>query len=156
MFFKQRMRHRFLQKQPDLNAKWNCNNVPTPTQRGEHPPSHVKYTECRHLAGGCFWCLEAVFVRLHGVESVRSGYCGGHLANPTYQQVCAEITGHTEAVEISFDPAMISYANCSKFFSRSMTDHAESQGHDSGTQYRSASLLIRPSRRQCCRDHRRA
>lgn len=91
------------------------------------------------LAGGCFWCLEAVFVRLRGVESVRSGYCGGHLANPSYQQVCDETTGHAEAVEIRFDPAQISYRELLEvFFAIHDPTTPNRQGHDFGTQYRSA------------------
>ena len=65
--------------------------------------------EIATLAGGCFWCLEAVFDQLKGVISVESGYSGGHVANPTYRQVCSETTGHAEAVQISFDPAQLSY-----------------------------------------------
>lgn len=91
------------------------------------------------LAGGCFWCLEAVFTRLRGVESVRSGYCGGHLPNPTYQQVCAETTGHAEAVEIRFDPATISYRELLEvFFAIHDPTTPNRQGNDIGTQYRSA------------------
>jgi peptide-methionine (S)-S-oxide reductase len=91
------------------------------------------------LAGGCFWCLEAVFVRLRGVESVRSGYCGGHLADPSYQQVCDETTGHAEAVEIRFDPAVISYQELLEvFFAIHDPTTPNRQGHDFGTQYRSA------------------
>lgn len=90
------------------------------------------------LAGGCFWCMEAVFVRLRGVESVRSGYCGGHLANPSYQQVCDETTGHAEAVEIRFDPALISYRELLEvFFAIHDPTTPNRQGHDIGTQYRS-------------------
>jgi peptide-methionine (S)-S-oxide reductase len=90
------------------------------------------------LAGGCFWCLEAVFVRLRGVEAVRSGYCGGHLANPSYQQVCDETTGHAEAVEIRFDPALISYRELLEvFFAIHDPTTPNHQGNDFGTQYRS-------------------
>ncbi len=100
-----------------------------------NPPSPCIAT----LAGGCFWCLEAAFIRLRGVVSVRSGYTGGHLANPTYQQVCTETTGHAEAVEIGFDPAMISYDELLEvFFTIHDPTTPNRQGNDIGTQYRSA------------------
>lgn len=91
------------------------------------------------LAGGCFWCTEAVFKDLRGVEKVTSGYCGGQTPNPTYQQVCSGRTGHAEAVQITFDPEVISYEDLLRVF---MTTHDPTtlnrQGHDIGTQYRSA------------------
>lgn len=68
------------------------------------------------LAGGCFWCLEATFERLRGVESVKSGYAGGNLPAPTYEQVCAGTTGHAEVVQITFDPRQISYRDLLEVF----------------------------------------
>ena len=95
--------------------------------------------EIATLAGGCFWCLEAVFDELKGVESVESGYSGGHLANPSYRQVCSETTGHAEAVQISFDPAQITYKDLlSIFFSVHDPTTLNRQGNDVGTSYRSA------------------
>jgi len=109
----------------------------TPAQPGEH--FMMKQLTIATLAGGCFWCLEAVFTRLRGVTSVRSGYAGGHLANPSYQQVCAEISGHAEVVEIRFDPALISYRELLEvFFAIHDPTTPNRQGHDIGTQYRSA------------------
>lgn len=91
------------------------------------------------LAGGCFWCLEAVFDELKGVESVESGYSGGHLPNPTYKQVCSETTGHAEAVRITFDPVVISYSDLLRvFFSVHDPTTLNRQGNDVGTSYRSA------------------
>lgn len=91
------------------------------------------------LAGGCFWCLEAVFDDLRGVESVGSGYSGGHVPNPTYKQVCSDTTGHAEAVNISFDPAVISYADLLRvFFAIHDPTTLNRQGNDVGTSYRSA------------------
>jgi peptide-methionine (S)-S-oxide reductase len=91
------------------------------------------------LAGGCFWCTEAVFKRLRGVESVLSGYTGGEPANPTYEQVCSGRTGHAEAIEISFDPAQISYEDLLRvFFKTHDPTTLNRQGADVGTQYRSA------------------
>jgi peptide-methionine (S)-S-oxide reductase len=91
------------------------------------------------LAGGCFWCLEAVFDELKGVESVESGYAGGHVQNPSYRAVCTGTTGHAEAVQIVFDPQVISYEDILRiFFSVHDPTTLNRQGADVGTQYRSA------------------
>ena len=95
--------------------------------------------EIATLAGGCFWCMEAVFDELKGVQSVESGYSGGHVPNPTYRQVCSETTGHAEAVQISFDPAQLTYKDLlSIFFSVHDPTTLNRQGNDVGTSYRSA------------------
>jgi peptide-methionine (S)-S-oxide reductase len=91
------------------------------------------------FAGGCFWCTEAVFNDVIGVQSVESGYLGGHAPNPTYQQVCNGDTGHAEAVRITFDPAVISYGDLLDiFFHTHDPTQLNRQGNDVGTQYRSA------------------
>lgn len=91
------------------------------------------------LAGGCFWCTEAIFNRLNGVESVESGYCGGNVKNPTYEQVCSGTTGHAEAIQIKFDPNIISYEKLLEvFFKLHDSRTLNRQGNDVGTQYRSA------------------
>ena len=91
------------------------------------------------VAGGCFWCLEAVFVRLEGVERVVSGYAGGHDPAPTYPRVCSGITGHAEAVQITFDPAVIGHRDLLEvFFAFHDPTTPDRQGPDVGTQYRSA------------------
>ncbi len=91
------------------------------------------------LAGGCFWCLEAVYIELDGVRKVESGYTGGHVAAPSYQQVCSGATGHAEAVRIHFDPGVIGYRDLLRvFFSIHDPTTADRQGNDVGTQYRSA------------------
>lgn len=91
------------------------------------------------FAGGCFWCLEAVFSQLQGVNTVTSGYCGGRDDNPTYEQVCSGETGHAEAVKIDFDPAVISYWQLLEvFFATHDPTTLNRQGADVGTQYRSA------------------
>jgi peptide-methionine (S)-S-oxide reductase len=90
------------------------------------------------LGGGCFWCLEAVFAQLQGVESVVSGYCGGHSANPSYRSVCDGNTGHAEAVRITFDSAKLSYEELLEvFFAIHDPTTLNRQGNDVGTQYRS-------------------
>ncbi len=91
------------------------------------------------LAGGCFWCLEAVYNELKGVHSVESGYAGGHLDNPTYREVCNGNTGHAEVVQIRFDPSIISYRDLlNVFFTIHDPTTLNRQGADIGTQYRSA------------------
>jgi len=91
------------------------------------------------FAGGCFWCTEAVFKQLSGVNSVESGYIGGHLADPTYKQVCSGSTGHAEAIRIGYDPAVIGYGDLLDiFFATHDPTQLNRQGNDVGTQYRSA------------------
>lgn len=91
------------------------------------------------LAGGCFWCTEAVFKDVIGVTGVESGYIGGHAANPTYRQVCGGDTGHAEAIRVTFDPEQISYADVlDVFLATHDPTQLNRQGNDIGTQYRSA------------------
>ena len=95
--------------------------------------------EVAALAGGCFWCLEAIFREVDGVQNAVSGYTGGAAANPTYQMVCAGETGHAEAVQVSFNPSKISYREILEiFFSVHDPTTLNQQGADMGTQYRSA------------------
>jgi peptide-methionine (S)-S-oxide reductase len=95
-------------------------------------------TELATLAGGCFWCLEAVFQRVQGVSKVTSGYIGGYIPEPQYRQVCDGNTGHAEAVQIEFDPSQISYADLlDVFFTIHDPTTPNRQGNDVGTQYRS-------------------
>ena len=95
--------------------------------------------EIATLAGGCFWCIEAVFKEVDGVEKFVSGYTGGTSANPTYEQVCSGKTGHAEAVQVSFNPLRISYREILEiFFSIHDPTTLNRQGVDAGTQYRSA------------------
>ena len=91
------------------------------------------------LAGGCFWCLEAVFDQLRGVEKVQNGYAGGHAPNPSYDQVCTGTTGHAEVVQITYDPQQIGYRDLlDVFFTIHDPTTLNRQGADTGTQYRSA------------------
>ena len=95
--------------------------------------------EIATLAGGCFWCLEAVFDQLKGVESVESGYMGGKTANPTYEEVCSGRSGHAEVVRVTFDPAVLAYRDLlTVFFTIHDPTTKDRQGNDFGSQYRSA------------------
>ncbi len=95
--------------------------------------------ELATLGGGCFWCLEAVYEQLKGVEKSVSGYCGGSLARPTYEQVCSGRTGHSEVVQLSFDPSVVAYRGLlDVFFTIHDPTTPDRQGADRGTQYRSA------------------
>lgn len=96
-------------------------------------------TTIAYFAGGCFWCTEAVFQRLHGVLEVTSGYMGGTIKNPAYREICTGRTGHAEGVKIVFDPSVISYTQLLHvFFSTHDPTTLNRQGNDVGTQYRSA------------------
>ncbi|HEV2316181.1 MAG TPA: peptide-methionine (S)-S-oxide reductase MsrA [Thermoplasmata archaeon] len=96
-------------------------------------------TESAVLAGGCFWCTEAVFTELKGVTHVLPGYTGGTVANPSYEEVCTGRTGHAEAVQVDFDPSVITYADLLRiFFTIHDPTTLNRQGNDVGTQYRSA------------------
>jgi peptide-methionine (S)-S-oxide reductase len=101
------------------------------------------------LAGGCFWCLEAVFDEMKGVHSVDSGYSNGHVANPSYRDVCNGNTGHAEVVQIKFDPAIISFRDAlNVFFAIHDPTTLNRQGADAGTQYRSGIYYHTPEQKE--------
>lgn len=105
--------------------------------------------ELATLAGGCFWCLEAVFEELEGVEKIESGYSGGSVPHPTYEQVCTGRTGHAEAVQVTFDPGTLTYEDLLRvFFSIHDPTTLNRQGADVGTQYRSAIFYHTPEQQQ--------
>lgn len=105
--------------------------------------------EVATLAGGCFWCLEAVFDELRGVERVESGYAGGSVVNPTYRQVCDGTTGHAEVVRVTFDPAAVSFRELLQvFFTIHDPTTLNRQGGDVGTQYRSAIFYHSPEQKE--------
>lgn len=109
--------------------------------------------ETATLAGGCFWCLEAVFSEVRGVERVVSGYTGGHVPHPTYQQICTGATGHAEAVQLTFDPQQISYRELLEiFFAVHDPTTLNRQGADVGTQYRSAIFYHSPEQREIAQE----
>lgn len=106
-------------------------------------------TEVAILGGGCFWCTEAVFKRLKGVESVRSGYCGGESANPSYEQVCTGHSGHVEVIEVRFQPDEISFADLLEvFFATHDPTTLDRQGNDVGPQYQSVIFTTTDAQRQ--------
>ena len=101
------------------------------------------------LAGGCFWCLEAVYQEVDGIDSIVSGYCGGTQLDPTYEQVCSGVTGHAEAVNIYFDPDKVSYEKLLEiFFVIHDPTTLNRQGGDIGTQYRSAIFFHNDTQKQ--------
>lgn len=101
--------------------------------------------EVATLGGGCFWCLEAVFDGMKGVDSVESGYCGGHVDNPTYEDICGGDTGHAEVVRVTFDPAVATYRDIlDVFFTIHDPTCLNFQGNDVGTQYRSVIYFHAP------------
>ena len=109
-------------------------------------------TERAILGGGCFWCVEAVYDMLEGVHDVRPGYAGGHVANPTYREVCEKTTGHAEVVEVVFDPAVISYHDVLEvFFTAHDPTTVDRQGNDVGPQYRSVIYTTSPAQADAAR-----
>lgn len=109
-------------------------------------------TETATLGGGCFWCLEAVYQELRGVQHVESGYTGGHVVNPEYAQVCEGTTGHAEVVRLTFDPAVVSYREILEiFFTIHDPTTLNRQGNDIGSQYRSVIYTHSPQQQETAR-----
>ena len=105
------------------------------------------------LAGGCFWCLEAVYEQVHGVENIVSGYSGGHVAQPTYRQVCSETTGHAETVQVTFDSQIISYEEIlDVFFAIHDPTTLNRQGNDRGLSYRSGIYYVDEEQKRVAED----
>lgn len=117
----------------------SCNNNNSSSDESAPMKSTILHADTATFAGGCFWCIEAAFLDLDGIEKVTSGYAGGTTPNPTYEEVCTGMTGHYEAVQILFDPGIVSYAELLDVFWRNIdpTD-AEGSFADRGPQYRSA------------------
>jgi peptide-methionine (S)-S-oxide reductase len=114
----------------------------------EQAPTAPVPLETATLAGGCFWCLEAVFAELRGVHRVESGYAGGHVDRPTYKQICGGGTGHAEVVQVDYDPARITYRQLlDVFFTIHDPTTRDRQGADVGPQYRSAILYHSPEQK---------
>ncbi len=109
--------------------------------------------ETATLGGGCFWCIEGALRHLQGVSRAESGYAGGHVPNPTYEQVCGKGTGHAEVVQIEFDPAVVGYADLLRmFFTLHDPTTVDRQGNDVGPQYRSIILTHSPEQERIARE----
>ena len=119
----------------------DSDDSPTPLRRF--------HTEIATLGGGCFWCIEPIYQDLKGVLKVESGYTGGRTANPTYRDICTGMTGHAEVIQVTFDPAVISYGDILRiFFGVHDPTTLNRQGNDSGTQYRSVIYYHSPAQKK--------
>ncbi len=133
----------------------------TQATSGEEPLNEISQTgqkkqlETATFGGGCFWCVEAVFQEVQGVEAVTSGYAGGHVENPTYEQVCGGNTGHAEVCQITFDPAKITYKEMLEVFWKTHDPTTlNRQGNDRGTQYRSAIFYHSPAQQKQAEEYK--
>lgn len=128
----------------------SCAQTPSKKERNmKNEAQSLAGTDSATFGAGCFWCVEAVFQRLDGVEKVESGYAGGHVKNPGYKEVCNGTTGHAEVCRIYFDPAKVSYADLLEVFWRTHDPTTlNRQGNDAGTQYRSAIFYHNDEQRQ--------
>src|SRR5262245_14143903 len=125
------------------------------TQPMTAAPTPSTNTETATLAGGCFWCTEAVYQQLKGVQSVVSGYSGGTTKNPTYEQVCTGTTGHAEVIQVEFDPTAISFADLLEVFWQTHDPTTRNrQGNDIGTQYRSAIFYHSDEQRKLAEEYK--
>ncbi len=124
---------------------------PTVLESSEPPAGLARAT----FGGGCFWCTEAVFQQLKGVHSVASGYTGGSLKNPTYRQICTGTTGHAEAIQITFDPTVVSFADLLEIFWKTHDPTTRNrQGNDVGTQYRSVIFYHTDDQKHVAEDYK--
>jgi len=135
----------FAQEAPKKDNAMLMNQPSTPTVQVQ--PGSGK-TEVATLGGGCFWCVEAVYQELNGVLKVESGYSGGRIANPTYREICTGTTGHAEVAQITYDPAIVSFAEILEvFFTTHDPTTLNRQGNDAGTQYRSVVFYHNPEQK---------
>lgn len=125
--------------QSSSNSQQNPTAQNNPSEGSETTQQKAKKMETATFGAGCFWCVEAVFQKLKGVQAVRSGYMGGQTINPTYKDICTGLTGHAEVIQIDFDPDQISFPELLEvFWSTHDPTTLNRQGNDIGTQYRSA------------------
>ena len=129
-------------------ANSNDNRSANPSATSSEPNKEHELMKAT-FGGGCFWCVEAIFENLNGVQAVESGYAGGSMANPTYEDVCSGETGHAEVVQITYDPAIVSYEKLLEvFFKTHDPTSLNRQGADHGTQYRSVIFFHDDPQRQ--------
>ena len=134
---------------PAGREKSGASAQPSPPVKPEKKPQTATF------GAGCFWCTEAVFQRLKGVEKVVSGYSGGHVQQPTYEQVCTGATGHAEAVQVTYDPVQVSYAELLEVFWKTHDPTTlNRQGNDFGPQYRSVIFYHDDQQRQLAEEHK--
>lgn len=130
------------------------NKPPSMNSLKQHPMETKQQSDVAILAGGCFWCVEAVYELVDGVISVESGYIGGSVKDPTYREVCEGTTGHAEACRVTFDPSVISFADVLQvFFAAHDPTTLNRQGNDVGTQYRSAIFTVNAEQEQTSREY---
>ena len=125
--------------------------------RGSHnetpPEAGVSQSQLATFGGGCFWCTEAIYRRLEGVISAKSGYAGGHVENPSYEQVCTGSTGHAEVIRVRYDPSKVRYEDLLEVFWKTHDPTTvDRQGHDVGTQYRSVVFFHDPEQQKTAQD----
>jgi peptide-methionine (S)-S-oxide reductase len=136
---------------PEANTPFH-RTTPAGGPSGPVPAGHQLAT----FGAGCFWCTEAVFQQVNGVDSVVSGYSGGQAKDPTYKQVCTGTTGHAEVIQITFDPAMVSFDELLEIFWQTHDPTTlNRQGHDVGTQYRSAIFYHTEEQREIAQRHKK-
>lgn len=127
-----------------------------PARESNPNVSQSNHLEKATFGGGCFWCTEAVFLELKGVHSVVSGYSGGTVPNPSYEEVCSETTGHAEVIQVSFDPALVKYADLLEVFWNSHDPTTiNQQGNDFGTQYRSVVFYHSDEQRRLAEEYKK-
>lgn len=130
------------------------NKPPSMNQTRSNSMESQQQREVAILAGGCFWCVEAVYELVEGVVAVESGYIGGSVDNPTYKEVCEGTTGHAEACRVTFDPTVISFADMLQvFFAAHDPTTLNRQGNDIGTQYRSAIFTLNKEQEETSREY---
>jgi peptide-methionine (S)-S-oxide reductase len=129
--------------------------TPDPVEVETNAQARASDLETATFGSGCFWCTEAVFQQLKGVQTVISGYCGGSVANPTYKDICSGMTGHAEVIQVTFDPKIVSYQELLEVFWRTHDPTTlNRQGNDVGTQYRSVIFHHSDTQRQLAERYR--
>ena len=129
-------------------------SIKTPEKQAESVPGEA--SEVATFGSGCFWCTEAFFLQMRGVQKVVSGYCGGTVENPTYQQVCSGTTGHAEVIQVTFDPKKVTYSKLLELFWRSHDPTTKDrQGNDVGTQYRSVVFYHNDTQRELAETYKK-